>query len=236
MKYWKWLLAALCLLVAYAGWCYAMFHGHVDPILYQTRGIDISHHQGKIDWDALAQDPVDFVYMKATEGNDYLDPEFKRNWKESERVGIARGAYLFMTFCSPPEQQADFFIKKVPKAKKSLPPVIDVEFNPGCKNIPSNEEIQSRVEVIYEALGEAYGVEPIVYVTPSFYEKHLRGISIERFWVASWGVWPFWRPDWLIWQTVAGELSESNVDIKGLEGMVDRDVLRGSLEELIDSR
>ena len=35
MKYWKWLLAALCLLVAYAGWCYAVFHGHVDPVLYE---------------------------------------------------------------------------------------------------------------------------------------------------------------------------------------------------------
>ena len=53
--------------------------------------------------------------MKATEGNNYLDSEFKRNWKESARVGIPRGAYLFMTFCSPPEEQAAFFVEKVPK-------------------------------------------------------------------------------------------------------------------------
>ena len=222
----------VCVFSSYAGWCYAMFHGHVDPILYQNRGIDISHHQGKIDWDALQKDPVDFVYMKATEGNDYLDSEFKRNWKESKRVGIPRGAYLFMTFCSPPEQQAKFFIKKVPKDQEALPPVIDVEFNAGCKNVPSNEEMQDRLEVVYDKLHEAYGVEPIVYTTPAFYEKHLLGTSIDRFWVASWGVWPFWKPNWLIWQTVAGELSESNGDINSLDSLVDRDVLRGSLEDL----
>ena len=232
MKYWKQILMVTCVFSAYAGWCYAMFHGHVDPILYQNRGIDISHYQGKIDWDALQKDPVDFVYMKATEGNDYLDSEFKRNWKESKRVGIPRGAYLFMTFCSPPEQQAKFFIKKVPKDQDALPPVIDVEFNAGCKNVPSNEEMQDRLEVVYDKLHEAYGVEPIVYTTPAFYEKHLLGTSIDRFWVASWGVWPFWKPNWLIWQTVAGELSESNGDINSLDSLVDRDVLRGSLEDL----
>ena len=236
MKYWKGLVALLSLMGLYVGWCYAMFHGHVDPILYSTRGIDISHYQGKIDWDALKTDPVDFVYMKATEGNNYLDSEFKRNWKESARVGIPRGAYLFMTFCSPPEEQAAFFVKKVPKDPKALPPVIDVEFNPACKNVPDNTEIQERMERIYELLHEAYGVEPIVYTTPSFYEKHLRGTSIDRFWVASWGFWPFWKPNWLIWQTTAGEYSESNGDIKSLKGKVDRDVLRGSIEDLVDSR
>ena len=232
MKYWKWLLVPVCVLGLYAGWCYGTFYGYVDPILYSSRGIDISHHQSKIDWDALQTDPVDFVYMKATEGNDYLDAEFKRNWKESKRVGIPRGAYLFMTFCSPPEQQAAFFIKKVPKDETALPPVIDVEFNPGCKNMPSNEEIQSRMEVVYKQLHDAYGIEPIVYTTPSFYENHLLGTSIDRFWVASWGVWPFWKPNWLIWQTVAGEFSSSNGDIESLDSMVDRDVLRGSIEEL----
>ena len=54
--------------------------------------------------------------------------------------------------------------------------------------IPSNEEIQERLDVVYAKLHEAYGLEPIVYTTPSFYEKHLLGTSIDRFWVASWGV------------------------------------------------
>ena len=94
------------------------------PHPISDNGIDI-HHQGKIDWDDFSRS------LCVDRRQRYLDPEFKI-WKESERVGIARGAYLFMTFCSPPEQQADFFIKQVPKEKKSLP-LIDVEFNPGCK-------------------------------------------------------------------------------------------------------
>lgn len=236
MKYWKWILIACSAMMGYACWCYAMFHGYVDPVLYTTRGIDISHHQGKIDWGALKVDPVDFVYMKATEGNDYLDPQFERNWSASRQSGIARGAYLFMTFCSPAEEQAAFFIKMVPPDSEALPPVIDVEFNPNCKNLPSNEEIQARMEIIYERLQDAYGVEPIVYTTPSFYEKHLVGTSIERFWVASWGFWPFWKPNWLIWQTTAGEYSKSNGAISSLKGKVDRDVLRGSIEDLMRPR
>jgi len=71
-----------------------------------------------------------------------------------------------------------------------------------------------------------------VYTTPEFYEKHLRNFPHDRFWVASWGIWPFWKPNWLIWQTAAGELSDSNGDIEGINGMVDRDVLRGSIEDL----
>ena len=111
MKYLKWILVVVCVFSAYAGWCYAMFHGHVDPVLYNSRGIRHFSSSGQNRLGLTANRPVDFVYMKATEGNDYLDPEFKRNWKESKRVGNSRGAYLFMTFCSPPEQQANSLSK-----------------------------------------------------------------------------------------------------------------------------
>ena len=46
------------------------------------------------------------------------------------------------------------------------------------------------------------------------------------------GCLQFWKPNWLIWQTAAGELSESNGDIQSLKSLVDRDVLRGSIEDL----
>ena len=64
--------------------------------------------------------------------------------------------------------------------------VIDVEFNAGCKNVPSNEKSRTSGNV-YHRLQEVYDMNN-VYTTPAFYEKHLLSTSIDRFWVASWGV------------------------------------------------
>lgn len=57
---------------------------------YPIRGIDISHHQGKIDWNKVKGEGFNFVFIKATEGGNFKDPEFDRNWKESSRIGLLR--------------------------------------------------------------------------------------------------------------------------------------------------
>jgi lysozyme len=54
-----------------------------DIKTYSIRGIDVSHHQGPIDWTEVAKDRVDFVYIKATEGGDWVDTRFRQNWNES---------------------------------------------------------------------------------------------------------------------------------------------------------
>ena len=55
-------------------------------------GIDVSHHQGRILWDEVAKENIDFVYIKATEGATYVDPCFHYNIKavfiSVGRVGI----------------------------------------------------------------------------------------------------------------------------------------------------
>ena len=215
-----------------------VFYGVFDPLFYPIRGIDISHHQNHIDWNLLATGDTQFVYMKATEGNDWLDNKFLHNWKESKNVNIPRGAYLFMTFCSPAQEQADFFIKNVDADQNDLPPVIDIEHrdckDECCHNLPPNTEIHNRIQIIKDALQKRYKKEPIIYTTPIFYWEHLRELEHSRYWVASWGIWPFWRPDWLVWQTTAGEWSWSNRNVKGFSGNVDRNVLRVPVSELIN--
>ncbi|WP_414707009.1 GH25 family lysozyme, partial [Rhizobium sp. UBA1881] len=63
---------------------------------YPIQGIDISHHQGAIDWSALAAQPnVRFAIMKATEGGDHRDTRFAENWQAAKNAGIVRGAYHF---------------------------------------------------------------------------------------------------------------------------------------------
>src|SRR5262249_10226101 len=58
------------------------------------QGVDVSAHQGPIDWRTLSAN-ARFAYIKATEGADYVDPRFAFNWREAARVGMPHGAYHY---------------------------------------------------------------------------------------------------------------------------------------------
>jgi lysozyme len=64
-------------------------------------GIDVSNHQGTIDWPAVAGDDVTAVYIKATEGQTFVDNRFAANWAGAASAGLQRGAYQFFSLCSP---------------------------------------------------------------------------------------------------------------------------------------
>jgi hypothetical protein len=68
---------------------------------YPVQGIDVSHHQGQIDWQAVGDSGIQFAYIKATEAEDYRDPQFSTNWREAQNSGIARDAYHYFTFGAP---------------------------------------------------------------------------------------------------------------------------------------
>ena len=61
-------------------------------LLYDVHGIDVSHHQGAIDWQAVAGDGVAFAYIKATEGGDFTDRRFAENWAAAVAAGSPRRA------------------------------------------------------------------------------------------------------------------------------------------------
>jgi lysozyme len=63
-------------------------------------GVDISAHQGRVDWPALAHDDVGFAYIKATEGSTFVDRDFAANWAAAIAAGLAHGAYHFFSLCS----------------------------------------------------------------------------------------------------------------------------------------
>ena len=51
---------------------------------YPIRGIDVSHHQRDINWDAVKGAGISFSYIKATEGADFKDKRFQANWAEAD--------------------------------------------------------------------------------------------------------------------------------------------------------
>ena len=60
-------------------------------------GIDISHHNGSINWIKVINSSFkpEFVYIKCTQGIDYKDPLFLKNAKDAKASGIKIGYYHF---------------------------------------------------------------------------------------------------------------------------------------------
>lgn len=76
----------------------------------QVYGFDISHYQESVDFDAAYNDGgLRFVYIKATEGLDYLDPLFSDHYTGATDAGFIRGGYHFAHGDESATDQADFF-------------------------------------------------------------------------------------------------------------------------------
>ncbi|HKN97283.1 MAG TPA: GH25 family lysozyme, partial [Pseudonocardiaceae bacterium] len=74
-------------------------------------GLDVSHHQGTVNWRAVAAEGATFAYLKATEGTTFVDGQFSRNAAGSRAAGLFRGAYHFaLPDRSSGAAQADFFV------------------------------------------------------------------------------------------------------------------------------
>ena len=199
------------------------------PAGYEVFGIDISHHQGDIDWETLERNnshdaPISFVYMKATEGRDHLDPRFNFNWNEAKKHGFARGAYHYFTDKSSGDAQAAMFINNVNIESGDLPPMIDIEEKPKDKAAFCTE-----VKKFILKIEEHYGVKPIIYSYSKYNRKYLDDAFFNDYdlWIAHYYVEsPKSGRDWKIWQfTDVGR-------IPGIKVKTDINVLSGGVETL----
>lgn len=195
------------------------------------QGIDIARYQGIIDFNAARAGGTRFVYMKATEGGDYVDPMFYDNWNRAKAAGMAHGAYHFMTWCRTAAEQAAWFIEKVPVDPTALPPVLDLEWNhlSSCKNRPSKQDALEKIRVMVTAMEAHTGKVPIIYTDMTFHRDILEGESFDNpFWLRSTAAEPHMRYSsrgWTFWQwTQTGTMP-------GVRGEVDRNVFYGGEDE-----
>lgn len=191
-----------------------------DPGLHQTFGVDVSHHQGRIDWDLFRRQQVEFAYIKATEGGDYRDSLFSHNMSAARGAGIAVGAYHFFTFCRSALDQARNFINQVSAVKGDLPPVVDVEFVGNCKVRLPVDSLHAELKRFIVRIQEVYGVDPVIYTTEEFYERYrMEAFGGYRFWIRNMRGAPECTEDWFVWQFRVGELEgcERGVDFNYLK-------------------
>lgn len=205
-------------------------YGVCLPIGYKVHGIDISHHQGSINWAAVkATDkqeyPIRFVFMKATEGGDYKDRSFDENFRRAGEVGLVRGAYHFYNPHTDPIRQADFFISQVKLQRGDLAPVLDIEVKPRDK-----AQLQADLKKFLHRLEQHYGVKPIIYTFYKYKTRYLDDPEFDTypFWIAHYYVEALaYEGSWHFWQhTDYGS-------VPGIAHNVDLNVFNGTWEEML---
>ena len=195
---------------------------------FPIHGLDISHHQGKIDWDLLKKQNFQFIYIKATEGGDWQDPKFAEFWKAARKRNIPIGAYHFYRICKTGIEQAKNFISTVPKVSSSLPHVVDLEYLGNCVTKKSKETIISEISDYLELIKQHYEKAPIIYSTEDFYNQYLLNKLMKtKMWIRNIYRMPK-LPDqrqWILWQYA------NRGRVQGIEKNVDLNLFNGNIEQ-----
>lgn len=191
---------------------------------FPIRGIDVSHHQGEIDWRRVADDDVVFAYIKASEGGDYSDPDFSRNRAGAERAGIRAGAYHFFTLCRPGADQAENFLAAIGEPGSMLPPTVDLEFGGNCAKRPSPQDLAGELRAFLDRVEARLARRAVLYMTEEFRDAYGKALPERRMWRRS----LFMRPrgdDWAIWQY------HNAGWVAGVAAQVDLDVFNGTAKQ-----
>ncbi|WP_197407533.1 GH25 family lysozyme [Caviibacter abscessus] len=195
-----------------------IYHNDILAKKYTVHGIDISHHQTRINWSKVDK-KYKFVLMKATEGKDFLDKDFSYNWNKAQLNGFKVGAYHFFSMRSSGIRQANYYISKVPKVNDSFPPIIDVEVSSRHKK----ELVISQLKDMISKLEEHYGKKVIIYVDYKAYKLFIENeLKDNPIWIRDIRFYPNISEDnrWIIWQY------SNRGRVKGIDGFTDKNVLR----------
>ncbi|MEF2245817.1 GH25 family lysozyme [Paenibacillus sp. IITD108] len=202
-----------------------IWHNSFFAKKYEVKGLDVSHYQGDINWsEVVKENEYQFVFIKATEGNDFIDKKFDYNWKEAKKQGILTGAYHFFSMRSSAEKQAENFINIVPNETDSLPPVIDIEIH--LKHDP--KKVRDEIQTLAHLLENYYEKKPILYVTYSTYNTYIKDEFIDfDIWIRDIIKFPtLGERKWIFWQY------NNRGRIDGINMYVDINVFNGNIEEL----
>jgi len=216
------------------------FSDAYDNLIFDlsVQGIDVSRHQGDIDWAEVHNAGYKFAFVKATEGVGYTDPNFIKNMNNGKSAGMRMGAYHFATpdlKKNDAKAEADYFISIAGDYLKGgyLRPALDVEKKNSCKNHKTNKVTLSEwVNEWMRTVNDATGVEPILYIDSSFANNCFdSSVTTRDLWIAhhtydlgkppNTGIWK----DWVFWQYEIG-------NVGGIKKEVDLDIFIGDESEL----
>lgn len=220
----KWLaIVAVALLIgAGAGW---MLLWSEEPFIspdvsgFPVRGVDISAHNGDVDFGLLAREKnLKFVYLKATEGRRWRDRRFNVNYIRARHAGLKVGAYHFVRFDVDAESQALNLIASLRGKSLDLPVALDIEewTNPYLKA----DSVGRMVKVITDMLADE-GYPVIVYTNKQGHNRYIENrLDSLPLWICSLSS-KLPEHDWIFWQY------SHRGSAAGVEGDLDLNVFWG---------
>jgi lysozyme len=204
---------------------YKIFGIHI-PDGYTIHGIDVSHHEGLINWDMVKNMRtngvgIDFVFAKATEGLTIIDEQYATNMQELTKRSIIKGAYHYLKPSLDGKAQAAFFIQHANLKKGDLRPVLDIE---EVNNV-SYEQIKTCVISWLNEVEKYYGIKPIIYSNAAFYNQFVQDYTTDYpLWVAHYTITnnPAVSHKWVIWQHT------EDATVSGINDKVDFNCYKGN--------
>ena len=228
----KWLLIAGTVALAVAlGVLYVnrdhIWHTHVeiDDHRFPVKGIDVSKHNGDINFDKVALQGYRFVFVKASEGATYRAPNFVRNVTAARRAGLLVGAYHFFRKNRDGVVQANNFINACAAVKLDLPMVIDIE-DWGNDSFVDDKLVQTRVREMGQTLSTRQ-FHFMVYTNGNGYEKYYKpNFKHVPLWLCS-----FNKPQEIVRFGHTFQQYSHWGSVEGIDGEVDLDVFCGSMSD-----
>jgi GH25 family lysozyme M1 (1,4-beta-N-acetylmuramidase) len=179
-----------------------------------TYGQDVSGHQGSVNWSAQWSAGSRFAYIKATEGDYYVNPSFAQQYNGSYNAGMIRGSYHFAIPNGPGgSAQADYFIAHGggwSKDGRTLPGALDIEYNPygaTCYGLSASSMV-SWISAFLNRYHTRTGRWAVIYTTTDWWRTCTGNYSgfwaNSPLWLARYagtpGTLPAGAPTWSIWQ------------------------------------
>lgn len=183
-------------------------------------GIDVSEWQGSIDYSLVKDNGIDIVYIRSSEGNNYIDPYFRDNYQNAKDNGLKVGFYHYLTATSISEAltQANFFVSVIKGTSPDCRLAMDFESFEDL-NITEINEIS---EVFLSEVERLSGKEVVIYSDAyNAANTFSRELAIK---------YPVWVADYFVsepangnWDTWIGFQYSDRGRISGISGNVDRD-------------
>ena len=169
----KLLIILACTLCPFLAHAQEGYYIQCEDTCNHVHGIDISHYQGQVFWEVLGENSkMVYVYIKATEGGDRIDPKYERNIDLAHQYGLKVGSYHFFRPKTNLTKQLENFKMQCRPGDQDLIPMIDVETKSG---LPTTEFCDSLIKFI-TLVEEAYKQKPLIYTFTNFYNAHLQGV------------------------------------------------------------
>lgn len=204
-------------------------HVDIDRSVYPVVGLDISAHNGAVDFDSVAAAGVDFVYLKASEGVTFRDSTFVRNRRLADSAGLLVGAYHFFRFDCDGRRQAMNILAATDSADLDLPVAIDIEEWGNTADV-ATDVIIGRLQTM-EAMLRGAGRRVMIYTNKNGYARFVRPAfegdpsASPDLWICSFTDPPVAHANWRIWQHSHASR------IAGVRGAVDLNTYNGSRDD-----